>query len=218
MKSNAYYRKICRFYVIGILAAGIGLGIYNLFFSTTYYVLLSFAFCLFTLIPFAVDKVFRMRPTYLVHLSIYLFATLAYGCGMLLNGYHLIPYFDKLAHLLSGIAFTMLGSCLFYSLKGERTLAQNDGPLNCCFSLSFSLAIAAIWEIIEYGINFILHNDPQKVLETGVGDTMQDIIACLLGSLLVVAFLIRFYKTGKACFFSRLIRSYYAVNISMEDQ
>lgn len=214
MKPNSYYQSICRFYRFGIVTIGVMLGIYNLFFSTSYYVLLSFAFCLFPLIPFAVDNVFRMKPTYLVHLSIYLFSTLAYGVGMLFNGYHLIPYFDKLTHLLSGVAFAMLGSCLFYGLKHEKELAATDGVLNCSFSFSFSMAIAAIWELMEYGIDFVLHNDPQNVLTTGVHDTMLDLLTCMIGTILVIAFLARFYHHGKASFFSRLIQSYHEVNRS----
>ena len=56
---------------------------------------------------------------------------------------------------------------------------------NILFIISFSLGIAALWEIFEYLASYYFNMDPQKVILTGVTDTMGDIIVAFLGSILV---------------------------------
>jgi hypothetical protein len=53
------------------------------------------------------------------------------------------------------------------------------------FIISFALAIASLWEIFEYLDSFYFKADPQKVVMTGISDTMGDIIVAFLGSILV---------------------------------
>lgn len=213
IQSNIQYKRVSRILAVFIVASGIILGIYNIFFSDSYYILLAFAFCLFPLIPPLLDRLLKIRPVYVIHFTLLLFLILSYGIGMVLNGYHRIPYFDKLMHLLSGIVFTVVGSCLFYVFKTELTIEPGDAALNCFFSFDFSLAVAAIWEILEYVIDLILHNDPQNVLTTGVHDTMQDIIACLAGTLVVVLYLYLYYKKNRHSLFSRIIENFHSINL-----
>ncbi|MCQ4673143.1 DUF2238 domain-containing protein [Lactonifactor longoviformis] len=211
---NERYKKICGYYGAAIILAGILTGIYNIINSTSYYVMLAFSFCAFAFIPFVFNKVFRLRPAYIIHFAIYAFSTLAFGIGMILNGYHLVPGYDKFVHFLSGIVFTLIGCCIFYIFKPRKKLEREDAPLTSLFSLCFSLAVACFWEIFEYVINFILHNDPQNVFTTGVNDTMQDIIACLLGSFAVAFSLWHYLARGRENFFSRILQSFCDINLT----
>lgn len=213
---NQRYKKICSYYGPGIILAGLVLGIYNLMHSTSYYVMLAFAFCAFAFLPFVFNRVFRLCPTYIIHFAIYAFSTLAFGIGMILNGYHLVPGYDKFVHFLSGIVFTLIGCCVFYIFKPKRRPETTDAPLAGIFSFGFSMAVACFWEIFEYAINFILHNDPQNVLATGVNDTMQDIIACLLGSLAVAYSIWRFLARGRENFFSKVLQCFCDTNLTQE--
>ena len=52
------------------------------------------------------------------------------------------------------------------------------------FSAGIAAIIAIGWEIVEFVLDLILHNDPQHVLDTGVNDTMMDMIVCMVGALL----------------------------------
>ena len=47
-----------------------------------------------------------------------------------------------------------------------------------------TLMVAGLWEIFEFTVDNLLGGDAQKVLTTGVTDTMKDIICALLGSIL----------------------------------
>ena len=54
-----------------------------------------------------------------------------------------------------------------------------------------------IWEIIEYALSYLLGNDCQNVLTTGVNDTMQDMIVCLIGALVFLIPLLLYYLKGR---------------------
>lgn len=46
---------------------------------------------------------------------------------------------------------------------------------------SITCMSAVLWEIFEYISDYIFDGNAQRVLETGINDTMQDMIATLLG-------------------------------------
>ena len=48
---------------------------------------------------------------------------------------------------------------------------------------SITCMSAVLWEIFEYISDYIFDGNAQRVLETGINDTMQDMIAALLGLL-----------------------------------
>ena len=48
------------------------------------------------------------------------------------------------------------------------------------------MAVAGLWEIGEYILSKITLRDMQNVASTGVADSMQDMIVCLLGTLLLL--------------------------------
>ena len=104
-----------------------------------------------------------------------------------------IPYYDKAMHTLSGVFVAFLALCCFYFFKPGREIDRKDGPLCCLFVFAVSMAVAGLWEIGEYTVSCIDGSDPQLVLSTGVGDTMQDMIVCMVGTLLFVGVLAHWY-------------------------
>ena len=62
-------------------------------------------------------------------------------------------------------------------------------------------------------INLVLHNDPQKVLNTGVNDTMLDMIVCLIGALFLAICMYFYYQKGKKEFFMRTFEIFCIKNI-----
>ena len=53
------------------------------------------------------------------------------------------------------------------------------------FMISFTLMIASFWEFMEFGSDLIMKTDVQHALDTGVADTMQDMLIAFLGSIIV---------------------------------
>lgn len=184
--------------------------VYNALSSSAYYVFLSALSIFMIFIPLLFYKISRIKPSPYLSFIGYLFIILAFGVGMVFNGYSRIPYFDKVMHTASGVLFGTIG-LLIYPLLLEKPKeickASAPGFIYCC--ISFSALTAVIWEIIEYILNIFLHNDPQKVLTTGVNDTMLDMIFCLIGASAVAASVFIYFKTNRCGFLIKLVRSIY---------
>ncbi len=210
------FRIINKYFIIIYIIISISLGIYNIFFSTSYYIMLSFASILFLLVPKIINKILKLKTVHILDFTIYLFSFLSFTIGMVLNGYSRIFQYDKLVHTLSGIFFSLLGLSFYYVLKPIKELEKSDYSIASYFSVSFSLSIAVIWEIYEYVIDKILHTDPQRVLTTGINDTMIDMIVCLIGSLIMWWAIYLFYKKDKTNFLMCVFENFFKINIKKD--
>lgn len=212
-KYERRYMKITRYISYFFIVLGVSTGIYNIFNSTLYYALIAFASSLIPFIPPLFFRVTGMKPVYTLTFVVDVFCCLAFTVGMVYGGMINIPQYDKFLHFMSGILFTLVGLVIYYHLKHEKKVEKTDGPQATVFCVSFSMLIAVFWEIFEYGINFILHNDPQKVAETGVNDTMQDIIFCLIGAVVFSIFMYRYYSKGKSSLLMSVFDAFHEKNM-----
>ena len=98
--------------------------------------------------------------------------------------YDKIFMYDKIIHTISGIFTSILA---FLILKNDKK--QKLSMLNkFIYIISFSMLVASVWEFFEYGADIIFKSDTQKVLKTGVNDTMQDMLVACFGSILFTIF------------------------------
>ncbi len=103
--------------------------------------------------------------------------------GSIMNFYNIFKYYDSITHFLTGLFAP------FFSLTILRMLNKynkKDVAFTILFILSMTMLIASVWEIFEFICSNIFNEDIQKVLITGVNDTMKDIILALLGSILFI--------------------------------
>ena len=131
---------------------------------------------------------------------IYIFFFMLYTLGLVLRFYCVVPYYDKVAHTLSGVFVSFLGLILFYLIKPNRKIEEIDFPLASVFTVAVSMAMACFWEICEYVLSLVVHNDPQMVAATGIQDTMLDMIVCTIGALLMLIPYYFYYKKKKVGF------------------
>ena len=117
-----------------------------------------------------------------------IFLILAFLMGSIMHFYSLIYWWDSFAHLLSGI-FTAYISLLV--LKWLDNYYPKKKIFNVVFIICFVLAVAVLWECMEFTIDRVGGGDTQKVLTTGVVDTMKDMICALLGGILFTIVYIR---------------------------
>lgn len=127
---------------------------------------------------------------------VFTFSTIVVGSAM--YGYTRIPYWDKLFHFFSGILISAAGlivcHLLFYTMSGAQRTRR---ILYTLFPFLFNLSVAVLWEVYEYLLYILLGIDAVNHLTSGVNDTMQDIIVCLLGGILFTACLLRAFYKGK---------------------
>lgn len=165
-------------------------------------------FCL----PALAERLLHIKRTPQMDFLIYLFLFCAFTIGMGFQCYHWLPLWDKVAHTLSGTFFGMMGLFLFYRGKPGHAICKEDYPLATGFAFCFSMTVAGVWEIYEYFLSFVWPTDPQNVLTTGVGDTMQDMIVCLIGTLVLVWAMRAYYQKGKTGFLMGAFESFYHAN------
>ena len=110
----------------------------------------------------------------------YVFIFLADFLGCVVNLYNTISWFDSFVHFLSGIFTFILGLIIYekISIKRENKL------LKVVFCLGIVAIIIVLWEIIEYTGDNLIGSNLQHVIDTGIKDTMTDMIVALLGGII----------------------------------
>ncbi len=124
---------------------------------------------------------FHLELVYLIFLVISLFL------GIDLDAYRLIPYFDKVTHLISGVLTVILGNLILSRYK----LGQSPCAFRIIFVLSISMGVAVLWEYFEFFCDTFLGQSMQQLLKPGVEDTMTDLLSASLGSLIALPFFIK---------------------------
>ena len=112
-------------------------------------------------------------------LEFYIFIFIAEFLGCIVNLFKYISWFDTFSHFVSGIYFFIIG------LKVLRIINKYDEKnifFNILFAIAISLSSAGIWEIFEFSIDNLFNMNLQHNIDTGVIDTMKDIIACTTGA------------------------------------
>lgn len=93
--------------------------------------------------------------------------------GNVFNFYEIIPMYDKILHLLSGIIVGMIGFILFLHITDGKGMSTCKRYAPVLFSIIFSIAGAAVWEIWEFSTDQLFGFASQN---NSLNDTMWDII------------------------------------------
>lgn len=148
--------------LIGVF--GMGAGIHFLALP-----LIPFAFFLINILKIKVPIFYEY-----IFLSFIIFAV---GFGSMMGFYESIPSWDIILHTTAGVilAITPFYFIVIYKVKL---------PLIMKVLLIFmvSMGFAAVWEMVEFGLDTVLGIDSQKNETEGVLDTMHDICVHALGT------------------------------------
>lgn len=105
----------------------------------------------------------------------------------------LYPFYDKLAHLVSGISVALIGFLGVIFL--ERYWRMSLTPLFVAgFTVIFGLALGAAWEIYEFLVDQIFGGSLNGPMQNDLGDTMLDMIFVLIGSAAVALVGIAYFR------------------------
>lgn len=136
------------------------------------------------LIP-KVLKLFKFKISDGLELMYYTFVFLAQFLGSVMEFYAKISWFDTFTHLLSGIFFSII-SLLFIDM--DKIKIPKKGLFFIIYVLGFTMLTASLWEFFEFGMDVLTKSNLQHSIETGVKDTMVDMIAAFLGSTLYITY------------------------------
>ena len=113
--------------------------------------------------------------------------------GSIFEFYEIIPMYDKILHLLSGVVASTIGFIIFLHITNGKGMAICKSYAPALFSIIFAIAAAAVWEIWEFSTDQLFGFLSQN---NSLHDTMWDIIC---GSIIgiVSSIPIFLYSKGK---------------------
>ncbi|MBS5719359.1 MAG: DUF2238 domain-containing protein [Clostridium sp.] len=141
-------------------------------------ILTCLALPLVLLIPFILRKlkVLNLNPNALFVYNLFMFFADFLGCVVGL--YNKTTYYDVVMHFVSGFSTALLGMVLYNYLAKKE---EDNKILKYTYIVGFCMAIAAFWEIFEFFGDNTLGMNLQHSIDTGVRDTMEDIICAVMG-------------------------------------
>ena len=130
------------------------------------------------LLPYIAEKIFKLKISSASKLVYIIFIILSHFLGSIINLYYQINWYDTFAHTLFGFVAS------FFVL--EFLIRTNYfNPKKMWFTIIFIISVislfAGLWETFEFTCDNLFDKDAQKVLTTGVTDTMKDMIVAYLG-------------------------------------
>ncbi len=214
---EAKFERVYRWAYIVYLAVSAGLFTYHMTRADMYQGAQSLLSVALAALPPLFYRVTGLKRTYQLDVIVLVFMFLAHTLGVAAVFYHVVPYYDKVMHALSGTLTMMLALPFFYLLKRPHVVEKRDGALAVAFCLCAALAVAGLWEVVEYFINRITGIDVQAVALSGVTDTMRDMIVCLAGALAVVPAMAKFFRSGKTGFTMNALTGFVELNFYPEN-
>jgi len=135
---------------------------------------------LFSALPSIIKRTMEITLPVEVDLVLTLFLSAHFILGEVSNYYTKFWWFDLFLHMSSGIIIGLIGFIIIFFFLYMHKIETNP-LLVSIFSVSFSVAAGAFWEIIEFLMDISFNFNMQK----GNIDTMTDLIIDILGACVV---------------------------------
>lgn len=134
------------------------------------------------LLPRIFKRILKLNINDEMELIYIIFIVLAHFLGSVVNLYKYIWWYDLFAHFLSGMLTSILALVI---MNWMGVYKEKNVTFNIIFIISFTLMVASIWEFFEYGADTLLKLNVQHSIETGVSDTMEDMLVAFLGGIIL---------------------------------
>jgi hypothetical protein len=137
-----------------------------------------------TIIPYVIARRMNIQLPWFVFFLIALalwFHTAGYIQGYYVTFY---PYYDKIAHLVSGTAVALIG--FLGVIFVDQYLKMNLQPAFIIFfTIIFGVALGAFWEMYEFLVDIFFGGSLAGPMQNGLNDTMLDMMFVFAGSIIV---------------------------------
>ena len=194
--------------VAGVVVWALVFGEWETFFTAVLALSLMFVPNIITLrTPITVPIEFAFVMVLFTFLSVFL--------GEIADAYERFFWWDAFLHTWAGVVFGLVGFLILYILDSQKKI-KTSLFIIAMFVFSFSMAVGAIWEIFEFGMDEIFGLNLQK---SGLDDTMWDLIVNFFGALFISWAGYGYMKYPKRSrFVSRFIISFLKANPRIEDR
>jgi VanZ family protein len=141
------------------------------------------------------------------------FVFLSLFLGSAADYYYKYWWWDIVLHTGSGFLLGIIGFLALFLLNRTSKLPAGMSPAFLCFfGVTFAVFLGVIWEIFEFVVDGIAPAVNMQSNETGVVDTMQDLIVDTLGAVIVAVMGWIYTKTGRYSFIADGLRKFVAHN------
>jgi uncharacterized membrane protein YjdF len=162
--------------------------------------------------PLILRKRLSVRVPYGFQILVVAFVFAALFLGEVRRFYHLYPWWDSVLHLGSGLLLGMLGFMLIYVLNEDERIHLSTKPgFMALFAFCFALSLGALWEIFEFAMDRLFGAQMQKPMfgdESGLTDTMWDLMLDALGGLIISIYGYVYMRQGAKSFISGWIQRF----------
>lgn len=166
----------------------------------------------FSALPSVFERTFRITLPVEVDLAVTAFVFLHFVLGEVRDYYTRFVWFDMALHISSGIIIGLVGFIIIYFFLYTNRVTAN--PLMVAvFSVTFSLAFGALWEIFEFFMDATFGFNMQK---SGLVDTMTDLMVAFFGACIVGVSAYRYLKKEEAGVLKTLINRFIQYNIRLQ--
>src|SRR5688572_12460364 len=112
-------------------------------------------------------------------------------------------------HAGSGFLFGVVGFLAIFLLNQTDRIPQAMRPaFVCLFAVTFAVTAGVVWEIFEYAIDLIAPSLNMQTRESGVRDTMNDLIVDTVGAVVVAAMGWAYMRSGRYSFVAEAVRGF----------
>ena len=137
--------------------------------------------------------------------AVWVFLTLYLGSAR--DFYYRFWWWDAVLQAGSGFLLGIVGFIVLFLLNRTDRIPRGMTPgFVCFFAVTFSVFLGVLWEIFEYVVDRIAPAINMQSNETGVVDTMHDLIVDTLGAIVVAVMGWLYLKTGRYSFIADGVR------------
>ena len=167
---------------------------------------------IFSALPAIIEHKLRITLPVEVDLVLTTFIFVHFILGEAANYYTRFWWFDIPLHMSSGILIGMVGFVIMYFFLSTHRIKANPNII-VIFSVSFSLAVGAFWEIVEFLMDQSFGFNMQK---SGIVDTMSDLIVDLLGACIVGVGMYRYLTKDEDGIIKIFVNRFIQYNVRLE--
>ena len=161
-----------------------------------------------TFLPAMIERNYRLSLPAEFEIIMVFFIYSSLFLGEVHDYYTRFWWWDIVLHTGSGLAVGFIGFLILFILYDERKIRAK--PISIAiFTFCFGLAIGALWEIFEFGMDNAFGLNMQK---SGLTDTMWDLIVDAGGALVSAMIGFIYLKGGKTRLFKRLMLKFMQEN------
>jgi hypothetical protein len=148
---------------------------------------------------------FQLIALAFVFLSLFLGSATAF--------YYRFWWWDMVLHTTSGFLLGVVGWIVLFLLLQTDRLPRAVGPgLVCVFGVTFAVTLGVFWEIFEFAVDSIWPHINMMSHETGVADTMHDLIVNFVGAIAVGLMGWEYARIGRFSFVVDAVRKFMRKN------